>query len=390
MAMSLFNKILIIICLAVVLQPAQAQYDSCHLRISLLTCGPGQDLYSIWGHTGIRCIDTAKQADVVFNYGTFDDSDPLFYIKFTRGIMMYAVAPYAFQDFMEEYKVENRSVTEQVLQLSCAEKIKLVNALWKNTEKENRFYPYHFYADNCTTRARDVLINNIDTGIQFKDIRPLPTSTYRQLIHGYMNSSSQAWNRFGIDVLLGNHLDEAMNNKQTMFLPDYLMKGFDSALLRRHSLVSETNLLLPSGQKDNTTFFTPVFLFSMVLVVMIVLSFLRTKTAAGILTALDSLFFLLTGLLGLLMLVLWIARVDNVCRNNYNLLWALPTHTVIAFVVNRQKKWIKYYFLFTALLSILLLLTWKWIPQELNNSILLIVVILLFRSIMRYRKIKPV
>ena len=385
--MPLFSKILIIICLAVMLQPVHAQHDSCHLRISLLTCGPGQDLYSIWGHTGIRCIDTAKQADVVFNYGTFDDSDPLFYIKFTRGIMMYSVTPYAFQDFMEEYKVENRRVTEQVLQLSCSEKIKLVNALWKNAEKENKFYPYHFYADNCTTRARDILISNINPGIQFKDIRPRPTSTYRQLIHSYMNSSGQAWNRFAIDVLLGNHLDEAMNNKQTMFLPDYLMKGFDSAMLQQYALVSETNQLLSSGQKDNTSFFTPVSLFSMVLFVMIALSFMRTKTAAAVLVVLDSLFFLLTGLLGLLMLVLWIARVDNVCRNNYNLLWALPTHTIIAFVINRQKKWIKYYWLFTAVINALLLIIWKWLPQEMNNSILLVVAILLFRSIVHFRKI---
>src|ERR1700750_2334645 len=56
------------------------QADTCHLRISLLTCGPGEDLYSIWGHTGIRFIDSARQADVVFNYGAFDDSDPLFYV----------------------------------------------------------------------------------------------------------------------------------------------------------------------------------------------------------------------------------------------------------------------------------------------------------------------
>jgi len=389
MAMPLFNKILIFICLAFILQPVNAQQDSCHLRISLLTCGPGQDLYSIWGHTGIRFIDTAKQADVVFNYGTFDDSDPLFYIKFTRGIMMYSVAPYAFQDFMEEYKIEHRSVTEQVLQLSCAEKIKLINALWKNTEKENKFYPYHFYADNCTTRAGDMLINHIDTSIQFKDIRPQPgISTYRQLIHSYMNSSGQAWNRFAIDVLLGNHLDEAMSNKQAMFLPDYLMKGFDSATLRQHQVVSETNLLLPSGQQENTTFFTPVSLFSMILFVMIVLSFLPAKTAGKIAGILDSLFFLLTGLLGLLMLVLWIVRVDAVCRNNYNLLWALPTHIIIAFVINRQKNWIKYYWLFTAIINALLLTIWKWLPQEMNNSILLVVAILLFRSIAHFRKIK--
>ena len=368
-----------------------SQTDSCHLRISLLTCGPGPDLYSIWGHTGIRFIDSARQADVVFNYGMFDDRDPLFYVKFTRGIMLYSVAPYAFSDFMEEYREENRSVTEQLLNLSCEEKIKLTNALWKNAEKENKFYPYHFYADNCTTRARDIILKNIDSGIQFKDIRPQPgISTYRQLIHSYMNNSNQAWNRFGIDVLLGNHLDEIMNNKQAMFLPEYLLKGFENAALHGHVLVNQTNTLVPDTQPNTTTLLTPVSLFALLLVVMIVLSFLKNKAAAKAITILDSLFFLFTGLLGLLMLTLWLARVDHVCRNNYNLLWALPTHIVIAFIINKEKKWIKYYWLLTAIINALLLITWKWLPQEMNNSVLLLVAILLFRSIVHYRKCKNV
>ena len=368
-----------------------SQADTCHLRISLLTCGPGQDLYSIWGHTGVRVIDSVRQGDIVFNYGTFDDSDPLFYIKFTRGIMMYSVSAYSFRNFMEEYNYFHRSVTEQVLQLDCAQKQQLVQALWNNTKEENKFYPYHFYADNCTTRARDIILNNIGTGVQFKDIRPQPgISTYRQLIHSFMNSSGQAWNRFSIDVLLGNHLDEVMDNRQSMFLPDFLLKAFDSASLGTQSLVSEKKILLQDGQPDDTTFFTPVFLFSLVLVIMVALSFAKNKTAIKTLAVLDSLFFLLTGLLGLLMLVLWLARVDTVCRNNYNLLWALPTHIIIAFVITRQKKWIKSYWLITAILSVLVLAAWKWLPQEMNNSILLIVAIILFRSVMRYRQIKSV
>jgi Domain of unknown function (DUF4105) len=364
-----------------------SQANSCQMRISLLTCGPGEDLYSTWGHTGIRFIDTARQADVVFNYGMFDDTDPLFYAKFTRGIMMYSVAPNSFGDFMKEYIFYKRSVTEQVLKLDCSEKIKLVKALWKNTEDENKFYPYHFYADNCTTRARDIIINNSDTLIQFKNIRPQPgISTYRQLIHSYMNSSGQAWNRFGIDILLGNHLDEAMTNKQAMFLPDYLMKGLDSASMHQQTLVSEKNILIPDGQQNNTTFFTPMLLFSLLLLVMIVLSFAKNKTVRKIAGIIDSIFFLLIGLLGLLMLTLWLARVDYVCRNNYNLLWALPTHIIIAFVITRQKEWIKYYWRVNIAIDALLLITWKWLPQEMNNSVLLIVAILLFRSIMRYRK----
>jgi len=364
-----------------------AQPDSCHLRISLLTCGPGQDLYSIWGHTGIRVIDSSFNTDVVFNYGTFNDSDPLFYIKFTRGIMMYSVTPFSYSDFMQEYSDYNRRVTEQVLQLTCTEKIRLVKALLFNAKEENKYYPYHFYADNCTTRARDMLLNNIDP-VQFKDIRPWPASTYRQLIHSYMNNSGQAWNRFAIDVLLGNHLDEIMNNKQAMFLPDYLMKGLDSGTIRQQPLVSEVNLLLADRQPDNSSFFTPIFLFSLLLAIMIALSFIKNKMAVKTLAVLDSLFFLLVGLLGLLMLLLWVGRVDMVCRNNWNLLWALPCHIIIAFAISSQKKWVQYYWLATAALSALLLIGWRWLPQEMNNSVLLIVAIVLFRSIVRYRKIR--
>ncbi|MEO6315909.1 MAG: DUF4105 domain-containing protein [Chitinophagaceae bacterium] len=368
---------------------AVAQSDTCRLRISLLTCGPGEDLYSIWGHTGVRVIDSALQTDVVFNYGTFDDSDPLFYLKFTRGMMMYSVSPYTFSDFMAEYRYFKRSVTEQVLQLDCAEKIKLQSALWTNTKEENKFYAYHFYADNCTTRARDIILNNLHSTPQFGDIRPRPgISTYRQLIHSFMTSSGQAWNKFAIDVLLGNHLDEIMNNQQAMFLPDFLMKGVDNASVNHLPLAAETTVLLANGQPAQGSFFTPVFLFSMVLVVMVALSFAKNNTAAKALVVLDSLFFLLIGLLGLLMLVLWIFRIDNVCRNNFNLAWALPTHIIIAFAVNKQKNWVKNYWLFTAIASAVLLLAWKWLPQEMNNSILLIVAIVLFRSIVRFNKIR--
>ena len=381
------KKLLIVLSICCLTGKSRAQADSCGLQVSLITCGPGQDLYSIWGHTGVRVTDTTRHIDVVFNYGTFDDSDPLFYLRFTRGLMMYAVAPFSYADFMEEYRVEKRSVTEQVLDLSCPEKTALAKALWINTDPQNKFYPYHFYADNCTTRARDMIINHTGPGLTFREVRPLPgETTYRQLIHSYMKSSIQGWNRFAIDVLLGNHLDEKMNNLQAMFLPDYLMVGFGKAALHSHPLVKETLLLLPDGQPRNSTFFTPVNFFSLLAGLMLLLSFLPYPQAARTLTVLDNLFFLFTGLLGTLMLCLWIFRVDNVCRNNYNLLWALPTHAVIAFFMTSRKKWVRVYWLLTALLSLVTLLMWRVIPQEFNNSIPLLVIIILFRSTVRYIK----
>ncbi len=115
-----------------------AQTDSCNLHISLLTCSPGEELYSSFGHTAIRVNDQATGMDIVFNYGTFDDSDPYFYVKFTRGLMEYALSAYSFRDFQEEYRYQNRSVIEQTLQLSCEEKNKLFESLKLNAQEANR------------------------------------------------------------------------------------------------------------------------------------------------------------------------------------------------------------------------------------------------------------
>lgn len=369
--------------LVILTLPSDAQADSCRLRVSLLTCGPGTDLYSVWGHTAIRVIDSSAQSDIVFNYGVFDDSDPMFYLKFTRGIMNYVVAPFDFESFMQEYQEEKRSVTEQVLAIDCTEKQRLLKALWMNCQKENRTYPYHFYADNCTTRARDILTRNLDKAPEFVPVQPSPASTYRSLIHSYMRSSSQSWNRLSIDLLLGTHLDETMNTRQAMFLPDYLMKGFDSARIAGKPLVAETNILLASVPADTSIAATPLLVFSILLLVFAGLAIGGKRTANALLLA-DRILFIITGLLGALLLTLWIARVDSVCRNNLNLAWALPTHLVAAFALKRKSGFWRYYWMSSAIINGLLLAGWKWLPQDLNNALIPLVALLLFRSVHHY------
>jgi hypothetical protein len=368
---------------------ATSQSDSCHLRISLLTCSPGADLYSIWGHTGIRLTDSAKGVDVVFNYGTFDDSDPLFYAKFTRGIMMYSLSVWSFADFMREYEYEHRSVAEQTLQLTCEEKSQLVAALAENAKESNRFYGYHFYADNCTTRARDIIIKNTGA-VAFKNILPPGHFTFRQLIHTYLDKGGQYWNKLGIDILLGSNLDKEVNNGQAMFLPDYLLKGLDSATLNGHPLVAQKNDILVASPKQESggIQLTPFLVFTLLFLVVAVLSFNKARRANVLIRVFDTIFFLVLGLTGILLLTLWIVRVDTVCRNNFNILLALPTHAIIIFFLNRQATWIKVYWQLTIGIIVLLLLTWIWLPQQMNNGLLPLATIVLLRSAMRLKKIR--
>ena len=116
-----------------------SQNDSCNLTISLLTCGPGEELYSVFGHTAIRIKDDSN-LDIIYNYGTFDFEDPEFYSKFVKGKLIYYVSSENFNRFMYEYQVENRSVIEQELNLSCEEKERLSEALQSNSKEENKYH----------------------------------------------------------------------------------------------------------------------------------------------------------------------------------------------------------------------------------------------------------
>lgn len=98
--------------MALYFSPTYAQ--DCDIQISLLTCSPGEELYSTFGHSAIRIIDTAANRDVVFNYGTFNFEEPNFYMKFVRGKLNYFVSAENFEDFKYAYEMENRSITEQV------------------------------------------------------------------------------------------------------------------------------------------------------------------------------------------------------------------------------------------------------------------------------------
>ena len=146
--------------------------DSSHIRISLLTCTPGDELYSTFGHSALRLIDSSSVQDIVFNYGTFSFDDPDFYSKFIRGKLMYFVSTSYFNDFKIDYQSTNRGITEQVLNLSAEEKIAMQQFLYNNAREENKYYKYDFLFDNCTTRLRDIIV-------QFKKEKPVFYATTR-------------------------------------------------------------------------------------------------------------------------------------------------------------------------------------------------------------------
>lgn len=159
-------RLLIVVIFSISFQTINAQASS-GLRISLITCSPGQELYSTFGHSAIRVIDSARSSDWVFNYGTFDFNDPDFYTKFIQGKLLYFVSLERTVDFISQYQYEQRKVIEQELQLNESEKLFIQQYLFENLKPENRFYPYDFFFDNCTTRLRDLLEKENSQGLCF-------------------------------------------------------------------------------------------------------------------------------------------------------------------------------------------------------------------------------
>ncbi|HET8573675.1 MAG TPA: DUF4105 domain-containing protein [Edaphocola sp.] len=309
------------------------------LRISILTCGVGEELYASFGHTGIRIIDSAKGTDEVYNYGTFDFSDPDFYTKFTLGRLLYYIDKSSFNNFMYEYVEEQRTVQEQVLNLPDSAKQAIQQYLETNLLPQNRGYYYNFIFDNCATRVRDIFPKALGPGFQFGHALKSKNISYRDIINHYL--AQKHWERFGINLLLASPVDSAMTNDGSMFLPDFLHDALQNATYNGEKIVSSHQYLLSRSLQEIHPLDGPLWL----MVGIFILTVLCYQTAAfrylrGIVRFL---LLFVSGLLGCFMLFMWFGTNHTACADNYNIIWALPPNLVIAFMAHRKTRLLKYY-----------------------------------------------
>lgn len=202
-------------------EEATAWLDS--VDISLLTCGPGQEVWSYYGHTALRIQDKGHGTDVAVNWGMFSFRQSFFVLRFVFGLTDYQIGIYPMSDFLAEYTAEGRWVRQQRIRLSREEKLNILRAIDENNQLENRTYRYNFFFDNCTTRAREMVLQAIGaSNTNFSDVNT--HSSYRQEIH--MLNSEHPWARFGNDLLLGVMADQDIDRREWEFLPDNLSKDF--------------------------------------------------------------------------------------------------------------------------------------------------------------------
>lgn len=254
------------------------------IQISLLTCGPGEEVYSLYGHTAIRFHDLKNNQDLVINYGMFSFSQRFFIIRFVFGLTDYEMGIMPFDAFMEEYESEGRWVKEQVLNIPLQDKMKIAMAIENNYLPENKTYRYNYFYDNCTTRARDILIKNISENVEVKDNQSVKSS-YRKEIHKW--NTNHCWARWGNDLLLGVNADRSIDRKEQQFLPDNLSKDWKTATIKytdgkvypfisqEHYLINKTLSTKDSAQNSNI--FNPYTLIGAIILVILLASWKKTS-----------------------------------------------------------------------------------------------------------------
>ncbi len=376
--------------LLIIFAKANAAVLSPQATISLVTVWPGKEVYDSFGHTALWIYDPQNGIDKVYGYGTYDFNAPNFYGKFVRGQLNYMISIMDMNYFLGSYQAENRTVIDQVLNLSPSQKEEMYAFLERNYLPENRFYKYDFFFDNCTSRVRDVLKTIGGNSLRFSP--PTEKRSFRQWIDLYLQEHD--WADFGMDLGLGDLSDRVATPYESMFLPQNLMQGLEHATLTRDGkvqpLVLQTRTLFQATPvAPSPEGFSPVrayWLFFILVALVTGWQIRKGRTGIG----LDKLLFLLAGVLGWVLVFLWFGTDHVVTPNNWNLAWAWPLHLFVAFLLGRKTKpsWLSGYLITYILVTALLLVGWKWWPQELDAELIPLVLTLNLRAIFRYFQLK--
>ena len=354
-----------------------------------MTASPWSEaVYALFGHTALYVEDDSTGVEGVFNYGFFDSSQPNFMYNFIRGKTDYVLGVQTLEQFITDYKIKGVEVVEQELNMSQVEKQKMWEALYINQLPENRRYRYNYFYDNCVTRPRDLIEEFVNGEILYPE--DISTQTYRDLIHECVES--YPWIKFGIDLIIGSDADIAINLRQKMFLPIYLMNALDNSTIAINDTVSkpivstrEVVVEKTSGDKsiNELSMISPIVTAFALIILTVMISLYQLKGGHGLIIKLyDTLLFGITGIGGFIILYLTFFSEHPATDSNWNFVWMNLFALIVPIFI-----WLKplknvvslYHFTNFAVLTLFLLLWWA-IPQKIPYATIPFTISLLFRS----------
>ena len=364
------------------------------IQFSLLTCSPGTEIYSLFGHTAIRYQNYTQNKDIVFNYGMFSFSSPNFIYRFVKGETDYQLGVNDFRLFEAEYMFRGSSVYQQILNLTYEEKLKLQNLLFTNYLPQNRVYRYNYFYDNCTTRARDQIEKCIDGDVEYPN--SVPDKTFRGIIHEFTKGFD--WEEFGIDLCLGAGADKPIGIRQQMFSPFYMRSFAESAFIKDENgntrpLVLREEVVVDADAVDaaeGSFPFSPIACATFFLFLNVVIAFVQI-VRKKIYWFWDLILYLSQGLAGCIIAFLFFFSIHPTVDSNWLILLfnPIPLFYLPFMVYNDIKRKKDKWHVINSVYLTLFILILPLIPQEINLSVLLWALGLLFNAVSHqivYRK----
>ena len=312
--------------------------DMDSIEIGLVTCSPHDEVYSLYGHSALHVYDLRHNSHLVYNYGVFDFKKPHFVWRFIMGKTDYCLECYSdFYRWVESYTKWGCLIEEQVLNLTNAEKLRLYQALKENLLRYP-VYRYNFFFDNCSTRPRNIVERCLDGKIVYA-ARPDYQPTFREMIHAC--TEGYPWVAFGNDLLLGFNADRQATLREQEFLPANLCYDFDHAtvvrldetrpLVLRHVVIAPMRQQFVSGGFPLSPLACTLFIL-LISVTIFVLEWRRKRTFVWW----DTLLMLLTGLPGVLLLLMFFSEHPATSTNLQILVLNPLALLFIPFVLRRR------------------------------------------------------
>ena len=329
-------------------------FDS--VEVSLLTCAPHEEVYSLYGHTALRWHDLHTGDDLAFNWGIFNFKKPFFVARFVFGLTDYELGITPFEPFAAYYRRWGAMVTEQVLNLSSVEKSRLQKLLADNYLPENRVYRYNYFYDNCSTRPRDIIERCLDGKVEYaqrQDYEP----TFRQMIRE--KTKRHEWATEGNDLLLGVRADLKTSREEQEFLPENLLYDFDRAQIRGNDgtvrpLVENRRMAVQPGVQviERDFVMSPVEVGAALLIVSLLVFAVEWKRR-HIFIIWDAVLMTLTGLAGCVLFVMLFSQ-HPCTTTNMQVLLLNPLHLffIPSVVRRRQTRYWTVLLVMTALLLV--------------------------------------
>ena len=332
---------------------AQAQADTAtavespaggasHYRISLLTCGPGEEVWETFGHACIRVIDSSKtdaERDKIYNYGFFESSEGnSIWSQAFSGRVVDLLDTITFEELMIEYRIKKRSITEQVFELDEQQKELVVAFLKKNLRRENRYYDFDTFYDNCSTRIRDLFTIIFGNRFQYGAAVPKDSRiTFRDVtVTTLCPAQHKYWFGFAVNILYASRTDRVMSNHEAMFLPSLLSNGMSDATIDGRKICSSRTVIQDETIDWEKRANQPFYILLLLSVFTICALLIPKSPIPG--RIMSTVVLLLTGIAGCLILRWWFMNGEPAWKDNFNVLWALPTNLLVPFLGKRAKR----------------------------------------------------